>query len=726
MRYILKDIKNFNIKNSITVFKRDIEELFSNKIVLYIMIGLCVLPSFYAWFNIYASWDPYKNSANLKVAIVNEDLGAEILNQSYNAGNLLEDNLKKNNGFDWQFLSKKDAIEKINTGEIYAYILIPQNFSKDISSILSKDVRQAKLDYFVNEKINAIAPKFTEKGADTIKNKINEEIVGVLVNKVLSGSSIAGYAFNQSVPKLNLVYESLKNLRKNIDEIDVSLGSLKNYGSDLSSNISKKPVNLDEYQSKIDNAKSMANQVNIAAEKLDANVKNIQNLVDRDLSTLNALSTSSVGFLSNMKSMIDTGSSESIYVMNNLGDKLNTMQNINQSILNFYRAVHSFFPNRVTARIINRHENLSSNIERAINTLNTLKEEVSGANSNSQETLSNLQTILNDINNQAFQVTSDFRNGFTPVLNSMNASTIKMSKDAQTALDKAAKIAPSLKTVMDQSPSINKKTGEKIDNIRSQLPVTKELLDLSIADMEKLLSSDEIKTLSDVLQFDVYKRAEFIKNPVDLRSKSIYHIENYGTAMSPFYTVLACWVGIVLLSAIIGISTKDKFRPSEIFLGRMYLYLLIGVIQAAICAIGDLLILKITVEHPILFILAAVYVSIIFCIIIYSLVSLFGNLGKGIAIIMLVLQIGSSGGTFPIQVVPGLFRFLSPLLPFTYSVSLLRETIAGIYMKNLVKDVVMMFIIALIFLLVYIILKRPTARNTEKLQKRFHNSRLSA
>ncbi len=708
------------------MFKRDVEELISNKVVLYIMIGLCVLPSFYAWFNIYASWDPYKNSANLKIAIVNEDLGAEVMNQSFNAGDLLEENLKKNNNFDWQFLSKKDAIERINTGEVYAYILIPQNFSKDISSILAKDVRQANLDYVVNEKINAIAPKFTEKGADTIKNKINEEVVGVLVNKVLSGSSIAGYAFNQSVPKLNLIYESLKNLRKNIDDIDVSLGNLKNYGSDVTSNINKKPINLGEYQSKIDNAKNMATQVNNAVEKMDSNVKNIQNLVDRDLSTLGAISSSSVGFLNNMKSMIDTGSTESIYIMNNLGDKLSSMQSINQSILNFYKSVNSFFPNRVTGKLINRHENLSSSIDRAINTLNALKEEVSGASANSSDTLSNLQTALNDINNQAFQVSSDFRNDFTPVLNSMNASTVKMSKDAQAALDKASKIGPALQTVMDQAPNVNRKTSEKIDNIRSQLPVTKELLDLSISDMEKLLSSDEIKTLSDVLQFDVYKRAEFLKNPVNLKSKSIYHIENYGTAMSPFYTVLACWVGIVLLSAVIGISTKDKFRASEIFLGRMYLYLLIGILQAAICAIGDLFVLKITVEHPILFILASVYTSIVFCIIIYSLVSLFGNIGKAIAIIMLVLQIGSSGGTYPIQVVPGLFKFLSPLLPFTYSIGLLRETIAGIYMKNLVHDVLMMFLITVAFLFMYVLLKRPTARGTEKLQKRFHNSRLSA
>ena len=180
------------MKNIFKIYKNDLKDIFTNKVLLVIIIGLCILPSLYAWFNIKASWDPYGNTGNISVAVINKDSGAEIMNKKVNMGDELVKELKTNKDLGWKFVDRKKALEGVNSGKYYAYIEIPSNFSENLTSLVSKDIKKGTIIYTVNEKINAIDPKITNKGAITIQNEVNQTVVKTVSEVVLKAFKEAG------------------------------------------------------------------------------------------------------------------------------------------------------------------------------------------------------------------------------------------------------------------------------------------------------------------------------------------------------------------------------------------------------------------------------------------------------------------------------------------------------------------------------------------------------
>ena len=163
-----------NAKVSFAIFKRDIKRLLMNPVALVVTLGVCVIPSLYAWYNIVANWDPYGNTQGIKIAIANNDQGTQNdLVGELNAGDKVVDQLKENDQLGWTFVdSAADAKEGVESGEYYAAIVIPKNFSDNLVSMLDGNYHQPKLTYYVNEKKSAIAPKVTDTGANTIEEQI--------------------------------------------------------------------------------------------------------------------------------------------------------------------------------------------------------------------------------------------------------------------------------------------------------------------------------------------------------------------------------------------------------------------------------------------------------------------------------------------------------------------------------------------------------------------------
>ena len=202
-------------------------------------------------------------------------------------------------------------------------------------------------------------------------------------------------------------------------------------------------------------------------------------------------------------------------------------------------------------------------------------------------------------------------------------------------------------------------------------------------------------------------------------------MRNYGTAMTPFYSVLSLWVGMTLLVSMFSVQAHGEYKPMEVYFGKMLLFLTIGITQALIVALGDLYLLKIYCVNPALFVTGILFTSITFVAIVYSLVSVFGNVGKVTAIILLVLQVAGSGGTFPIQLTPKFFQIINPFLPFTYGIGALREAIAGIYRPNLTKDIIALLIFLVISVILNVILKGPINKILYKFTDKLKQSRLS-
>lgn len=208
------------MKNIFKIYKNDLKDIFTNKVLLVIIIGLCILPSLYAWFNIKASWDPYGNTGNISVAVINEDSGAEIMNEKVNMGDELVKELKTNKDLGWKFVDRKKALEGVNSGKYYAYIEIPSNFSENLTSLVSKDIKKGTIIYTVNEKINAIAPKITSKGATTIQNEVNQTVVKTVSEVVLKAFKEAGIEIEKQLPKLSTLENNLVEVQGKFKDID--------------------------------------------------------------------------------------------------------------------------------------------------------------------------------------------------------------------------------------------------------------------------------------------------------------------------------------------------------------------------------------------------------------------------------------------------------------------------------------------------------------------------
>lgn len=218
--------------------------------------------------------------------------------------------------------------------------------------------------------------------------------------------------------------------------------------------------------------------------------------------------------------------------------------------------------------------------------------------------------------------------------------------------------------------------GDVSNNILDTLIIKTESL---IKMIEEAQNNESYKDFNQVIKANIADRVDFIKNPVDIKESKIFQIENYGSAMTPFYSVLAAWVGALILATVLSTSPKGNYRSVDVYFGPLMIFLVISLVQTIIISLGDFFILGVSAKHPILFTGVLVLSGIVFTVLIYSLVTVFGTVGKGMAIFLLVIQIGGSGGTFPVEMTPMFFRSINSIIPFTYAIGACREAIGGIY-----------------------------------------------
>ena len=224
-----------NAKVSFAIFKRDIKRLLVNPVALVVTLGVCVIPSLYAWYNIVANWDPYGNTQGIKIAIANNDRGTQNnLVGELNAGDKVVDQLKENHQLGWTFVdSTADAKEGVESGEYYAAIVIPKNFSDNLVSMLDGNYHQPKLTYYVNEKKSAIAPKVTDTGANTIEEQINSEFVSTV------GKTVAGIAKDAGVDLKDKATQTQDSLASSVSEASDTLGEVRDSIGDMNAAIDK-------------------------------------------------------------------------------------------------------------------------------------------------------------------------------------------------------------------------------------------------------------------------------------------------------------------------------------------------------------------------------------------------------------------------------------------------------------------------------------------------------
>lgn len=911
--------------------------------VLVILGGLALLPSFYAWFNLDATWDPYGNTKNIKIAVVNEDNGDKVKGKKINVGDQITDNLKKDDNFDWQFVSRKKADHDLKMGEYYAAIYIPDKFTHQITGTLRKDPQQANVEYKVNQKLNAIAPKMTDAGTSAIVQKANEQFNETVTQALLDEANRLGVKLeeeiptinkiedavseaNKAMPKINDFADTLIYLDENQDQIDNyadrfrGLGDYKGEVIDAADKLNqvnaaipalneraKLILALNDYMPNIENALNVASNdvpeafpkinrgVDIASTGVDAGlqglndaqgylpaiqqrVESYQEVVDRaqdanqnvnqrleDNIQTEQQSAKRSGRYSNIQTSqisnnqsddddneqhdstvsskdvnaMQSSLSESLLSLSNYADKqaessqedIKALENVTYGILStdkpkdFQKTLdHIKSRLEMTSKFnqqfidilteleerenvdlsneIKALESTNNKINDLIKQQNQLSDALSNGSSGKAEAVALLKDLprvnrsLDDLRNyiktELNQNLFDISNEVMSVLNEGDArlstlqsklntieqvinsgqSILTTGKDRIEAIQSALpaieqrymdamataqnyypqfkqgvanaasfiendlpgleqQLSDTTATVNSTIPTLFNRYDRLVDILDANQPRAKEGLhnlanfarnqlpnvekDLAKANklFDEIEKDDAVDKMVDLLKNDLKKQANVIANPIDIDQKDVFPVKDYGSASTPFYTALAIWVGALLMVSLLTTDNKHKslapyLSTREIYLGKSGLFYLLGIVQALIVSIGDIVILKAQVESIGWFIGIAVFASIVFVTIVYTLVSLLGNPGKAIAIIFLVLQIAGGGGTFPIQVTPEFFQTIHPYLPFSYAIDALREAVGGPVPEILTQKLVILSLFGIGFLLIGVIFKPIT------------------
>ena len=474
----------------------------------------------------------------------------------------------------------------------------------------------------------------------------------------------------------------------------------------------------------ISNSKNLSSDIKSFLNDSKDGLNKFSPVIKNDLSLISEISLNAKNSVSDLIDIINKGSEVAPKLIDNLSNKLSDLKHTTNTLTKFLENLSKLSNNQLKG-VINSLNKINTNLDTTITALQTIKNQVNNGEKPSLTNLNNLSNVINDV----YTITSSILNNFdskiqVPINNIINDG-FKVADNVIQILESAENKLPYVEDILNTSLSFTDNAKETENFIKEKLPYAKSVVDNLVDSIQKINKSDDINQLIDLFKTDVIKRSDFLKQPVDLVEKRLYPIKNYGSGMAPFYTVLSLWVGILLLMSLLSTNVHGDYKSSEVYFGRGLTFLTLSIIQSIIVSLGDIYLLKVQVLNIPAFILISVFTSIVFTFIVYSLVSIFGNIGKAIGVILLVLQVAGSGGTFPIQVTPLFFQKIYPLLPFTYAISALRETVGGIYMPNLTRYLYTLLIYIFIFVVFTVLFKKSINKVTEKIQNKFNESDLT-
>ena len=687
------------------IFLRDVKRILRNPVALVVTMGVAIIPSLYAWCNILANWDPYANTGNIQVAVANEDEGTtSTLVGHLNAGQQTVTQLKSNHQLGWRFVSKQHAVDGVKAGKYYAAIVLPKDFSSSLIGTVTGEKNQPSITYYINEKMNAIAPKITDTGATTIDEQINATFVSSVADAV--AKQVKAAAGNTTDSLHTAQSDVVNNLNDTINQLETVQQQLGGTQS-----------TLDKATTTIDSAK----QTNTAlASEIDDALDTITNTSD----LLTQTRTQTQRFSTTLTGALDNGSTQlsglQVTVGNVTGtmlNGLNTTQDALSQVSSSMRGVNSTagealdgMDNALKASGLDpdsqTYKDLSTQISEARKQLTFQQQRINAFDHDTTSIITSGKNTATALNSD---ITSLSNNGTTAMAKARANLTDAVMPNLSTGLDTLSlangSLAGTLTTLqgtlkqgnglLDQLSRTVSQTNATLAGTQTQLANLSKQLSTTRTDVASLSSSRMFQQLSEMLGLNANEIGSFVGEPVHLDEKVLYPVENYGSAVTPFYTNLALWVGGFVLVAIYKLEVdRDekirKYTPRQGYMGRWLLFVTVGFLQAIIATIGDLA-LGIQCEHPFLFVLAGVFASFVYVNIIYALAVAFRHIGKAIAVILVIIQIPGAAGLYPIEMMPEFFRRLKPFLPFTYGINAMRGPIGGMYANHYWLDMLSLF-----------------------------------
>ena len=706
--------------NILTIIKRDIKALLTHFFPLVIAIGLCMLPPLYAWFNIYSNWDPYGNSSNVKIAVASEDVGwtYDETGESYNAGDDVIDSLKENNSIDWVMLdSSEKAVDGVKSGAYYAAVVLSDDFSRNMYHGFMDGLKQPTITYYENEKKNAVAAKITDTAVSTLKNSIDQMYVEIVVSTLfedadkveerVTGSDTESGSDSDTPKLINTFSDRIDDVNENIKAYKLLLTSLTSANERLNTSLQDADADLDSLQQKAGSASDTLSDKTVSGVLDDMN--KIASNVDSDLSDLQDA-------LDRVQNAADSSEKQAAYAMveknlRNIRSKLNSMID---SLSKLKPHTH-LLQNKVN-RVITKLQSQVSDINKILDLMDDLSGDIDSGLSSLDRTLQQKINRLHD----------SYNNTILPAVEDAVDTIDGALQDGSTALGSISEdIAVMRQIVSGTRQSVTDLNGVMSNTSQSLDDISKDLDDLK-NELNGLTEREFLQKILDFMHGDPEGYGKFLAEPVGIESEAIYPVENYGSGVAPFYTTLALWVGCIFLLALMKITPsteglKDP-RPYQLFFGRFGILFLLGQLQWIVIYIGNIYVLKTQCLHPGRMFLTGAVTSFTFMLLCYAVTLAFADLGKAIIVVIVVLQIAGSSGTYPIEVLPEFFQKVYVFFPFPYAINAMRECMFGYYENDYIIYMLQLLAFAAAALLLGLVIRMPFINVKNFMQQRMKDT----
>ena len=635
--------------NISAVIRSDVRRLSRSVVTVICVFGLALVPCLYAWFNIMSNWSPYTSDStkNLKIAVASSDVGTDFVGMKLNVGDIILEKLKANDQIDWQFPdSVQGVMDGLYAGDYYAGLIIPEDFSASILGFTDGEMDHPEIIYYDNQKMNAVASRVTDRAQGIIKDQINSIFVATIVDELSTFTSVfngMGLSAEDALQSLDNQLGSIKSdlktyaaILNSMSTVTKSAATVTGMTNDLLPDVTDMLTNSRKTIVNIQDRLTTSKQdVVYAADAIRNTSEELRNTVERLDSAVDGDPAEAGGSYVDWDSLFGEGG-----ITEYEGEILDDLyadvnKQLHESVIKFDDILQK--------------TKIDKNLIASMSTL--------------QDSLKNLDSLLakveGDIDSQSMTLQQ-----YTDALNSCTVS-IESTEDVLNYM---------VRMVSNLQSSVN-----------------------------ELRTSESFTKLIDLLKDDVGGLVEYLSSPANLEVVRVYALENFGSGMAPFYTTLALYASALLSVSLMHTHVKRRndipmLNTTEAFFGRYFVFFAIGQFTALITVLGNLYYIGIQCYAPFQFWLAAAIASLVFTLLNYGMVFALGNIGEAIAIIVLVIQVAGSGGTYPLEMLPQIFRDLYKFMPFNYAMTAMRETIAGSYDHVYLKSILVLLLMAAILI----------------------------
>lgn len=717
------------------LFRSDLKRATSNVMSVIVLCGLIVIPSAFTWFNVIGSWEPFNNTKSLKVAVASVDEGytSALVPMHLNIGSMVESALRANDQLDWVITSKEDAVAGTESGEYYAAMVLPKDFSERMLTFYTAGSKRTQIDYYTNDKSNPLAPLITSEGADDLSAKINAEFTQELSNIALSIIESLATTLSDSESQATFV-----RIEAQVGAVSVQLRAASDTASMFTTLIeSSVPLvqsagsllgtvesEFSSESGKIREGLGGSSEANAALDRATQALAEALNASRDELSRFEADITRIFGDL-------DAGTTVGVEKINEVADRIGDLVTRHEALRErLVNDVRPKLPEEERPAFDLLIDGLDEVIEqeRALEThVRDAATEIAAGNTSAQQAQREIVARIEAAQASLANASNVYENSLKPTFDQLAGQLAQIG----TSIDALTGRVASAATVTNDAVEMLEHAARDTAALADALNASADGVDRVQEVLATAVDSGDFSKIATIIGADPSILAAALAQPIGLERIPVFKVVSFGAGMSPLYTALSLWVGALLMSVTLRVEPPTRaseggpeLKLYQQFLGRYAIFALLGLAQSTLVFLGNIFLVQLEPVHPFLFMLVGWSSSLVFTFVIYTLVVSFSDAGKALAVFLLVVQVAGAGGAYPLPLLPEWFQNISPFLPATHSMDAIRSSMAGIYQGDYWVSLGWLYAFVIPMLLLGLALRKPLIGFNKKMEAQLQSTKL--